>query len=420
LHYASDSRLFVLRVLFFGVTIFGQTSCAASDPHPDAAVSEVVELASPAGAGSGEPYLSAAGEGVVLSWLEQLEGRRHALRISTLVDNQWSSPVTVVEREDFFVNWADFPTVAEVAPGVLAAHWLQRGGAGTYDYGVRVVVSSDGGRTWSEPWTPHGDGTPTEHGFASFFELPNRAWGLVWLDGRQFYAPEGQTASEEMTLRYRSVGADGTPGEEAVVDARICDCCQTDATVTSAGPLVVYRDRTADEIRDIHVTRFVDGAWTEGVPVHSDGWNIAACPVNGPATSARDDAVAVAWFTGAGDTPRVKVAFSSDAGGTFSAPVHVDDGNPAGRVDVLLLEDGSALVSWLERVAEGSAEVRVRRVRPDGTSGPAATITTSSDARASGFPRMAQGADGSLVIAWTDAGESGTRVRVARAEVPGR
>jgi len=67
--------------------------------------------------------------------------------------------------------------------------------------------------------------------------------------------------------------------------------------------------------------------------------------------------VAVAWFTSAADTPRVKVAFSQDAGGTFSQPIQVDDGETIGRVDVLLLPDGSALVCWL------SGMLRVERLK---------------------------------------------------------
>jgi hypothetical protein len=417
-HYASHSRARSSGALLLAASLWSLGSCAAADGKDGPPLIGIEPLVSPARDGSGEPFLASTGDGVVLTWLEQIEGRRHALRIATLRGDEWSSPVTVAERDDFFVNWADFPSVAEVAPGVLAAHWLQRGGSGTYDYGVRVVRSTDGGATWSEPWMPHEDGTPTEHGFASFFPLENGAWGLVWLDGREFHAEDGAEASEEMTLRFRSVSADGTPGDEVLVDGRICDCCQTDATVTSAGPLVVYRDRTEDEIRDIYVTRMVDGAWTEGVPVHADGWNIGACPVNGPAASARGEAVVVAWFTGADEVPRVKVAFSDDAGATFSAPVQVDDGNPAGRVDVLMVDDRSALVVWLERRGDGQAEVRARRVWSDGEAGPAETIATSADARASGFPRMARAADGSLVFAWTEPGEDSARVRLARARVP--
>jgi hypothetical protein len=47
--------------------------------------------------------------------------------------------------------------------------------------------------------------------------------------------------------------------------------------------------------------------------VHSDNWKIDACPVNGPAIAATGRRVAVAWFTAANDTARVKLAFSSAA-----------------------------------------------------------------------------------------------------------
>ena len=134
-----------------------------------------------------------------------------------------------------------------------------------------------------------------------------------------------------MTLRYRAVAADGTVGPEVLVEDRICDCCQTDGAVTSAGPIVVYRDRSDSEVRDIYVTRLVDDRWTSGVPVHDDEWVIPACPVNGPAVAARDEAVAVAWFTGAADEPKVQMAFSVDAGAGFGDPVRIDDGNPLGR-----------------------------------------------------------------------------------------
>jgi hypothetical protein len=183
--------------------------------------------------------------------------------------------------------------------------------------------------------------------------------------------------------------------------------------------VVVYRNRTDEEIRDIFVTRRVNGEWTEGVPLHDDGWHIAACPVNGPSAVARGENVAVAWFTGANEVPRVNVAFSSDAGATFTAPVQVDEGNPAGRVDLVLLADGTAVVSWLERV-EGDAEVRVRRVQPDGKFGPSASVARSSGARASGFPQVIESKNGSLVFAWTDLSDGGSRVLLARAEVPRR
>jgi hypothetical protein len=120
--------------------------------------------------------------------------------------------------------------------------------------------------------------------------------------------------------------------------------------------VVAYRDRSATEVRDVSIVRFADG--------------------------------------------RVKLAFSPDGGATFGAPVVVDDGRPIGRVDVVLLPGGAALVSWMEQVAEG-AELRVRAVTADGVKGAAITVADSSAARSSGFPRMER-AGGDVVVAWRD------------------
>lgn len=366
----------------------------------------------PATEGSGEPFLSSAGDTVWMSWLEPSGGEQWALRLVTVVDGVPGAVSTVVERSDFFVNWADFPAVSRLADGRLAAHWLQRGGNGTYDYGVRVSWSEDGGATWSEPFTPHEDGTATEHGFVSHLPGAAGGLGLVWLDGREHeLSAGGEAETTAMTLRFRSMGGPGSADPEMLIDNRVCDCCQTGAAQTRDGWVVVYRDRSEDEIRDIYATRFVDGAWTTGRPVHRDGWHISGCPVNGPAVAADGARVATAWFTGASDVPRVSVSFSDDQGDTFAEPTRVDDGDPIGRVAVLLDEAG-ALVSWIERVGEG-AELRLRRVTPDGAAEPAVTVASVSAARAAGFPRMVESA-GDLVFAWTDVGEESTRVHVAR------
>lgn len=392
-------------------------ACADTAGTP-ASESSVFELPSPAGEGSGEPFLSTKGDTLLMSWLEPAGDGSHELRLAALAGGAWAEPRVVARSKTFFVNWADFPSVAVGPSGALWAHWLQRGAAGGYDYGVRVATSPDGGVTWSDPWIPHGDGTPTEHGFVSMFPTAG-GMGLVWLDGRKFApGPDGGPPTEEMTLRYRTASTDGAPGPEVLLDGRICDCCQTGAALADAGPVVVYRNRTRDEIRDVYITRRVDGAWTEGRPVHDDGWNIGGCPVNGPAAAARGSQVAVAWFTAANDVPRVKVAFSEDAGATFAEPIGVDGGNPAGRVDLVMDGDGSALVSWIERTGGEAAELRILRVSPEGPQGDPVAVASGSSARATGFPRMVSAPGGGVWMAWTDVLEEEPRIRVSRVEVP--
>jgi hypothetical protein len=358
----------------------------------------VDSIASPAGPGSAEPNLAVASDGrVYMSWLEPADSG-HALRFAVLDGNRWSPARTIRSGRDFFVNWADFPSVKVLDGNRLAVHWLQRSGRGTYAYGVRIAQSADGGATWSAPVTPHRDSTQSEHGFVAMW-LEAGKLGAVWLDGRKFTQQE-HSASNEMMLVTTTVNPDGSLGPELRVDERTCDCCQNSAAVTVNGPIIAYRNRSPEEIRDIYVTRRVGGKWTTGVPVHADNWHIAACPVNGPAVAATGRRVALAWFTAANDSPRVKLAFSADAGATFANPVRVDDGNPAGRVDVLLLPDGSALVVWIERTGGEEAAVRARRVAADGKPGKVLTVATSSAARASGFPRVVL-TGSNLVFAWT-------------------
>lgn len=389
----------------------------ACHPTSPGVVLDVREIASPAGEGSGEPFLSSSGDTVYLSWLEARGEGLHELRFSRWTEGQWEEPRTVAQRSDFFVNWADFPSLVPGPGGVLWAHWLQRGPGGGYDYGIRIVSSLDGGRTWSEPWTPHEDGTPTEHGFVSAVPVGDRL-GFLWLDGRELAAnPPGAPPSGAMALYFRAAAAGGAHGPETLVDPRVCDCCQTDVALAARGPVAVYRDRSPEEIRDVSVSRLEAGRWTAGVRVHEDGWETGACPVNGPAVAARGERVAVAWFTAAGGVPRVKVSFSHDSGRSFREPFVVDDGNPAGRTDLLVLDDGGALVSWLERTGGEAADVRVRYVAADGGMDESVSVSASSAARASGFPRLARTEDGTVLAAWTDATSVRTRVRVARIDV---
>ena len=209
-----------------------------------------------------------------------------------------------------------------------------------------------------------------------------------------------------------ALARDGALEDEALLDARVCDCCQTAAAVTTAGPLIVYRDRSDAEIRDVASLHLRDGAWSKLQEIAADGWEIRGCPVNGPAAAAQGRRVAVAWFTAAHAAPRVKVAFSSDGGASFNLPVSVDDGRPLGRVDTVLLDDGSAIVSWVESAAAGSS-LRLRRIAPDGERGSAVIVVPAGEPFANGFPQMVR-AGGELVLAWT-AG----RVRTAVVRIPG-
>jgi hypothetical protein len=367
----------------------------------------------PAAADSGQPHLSTSDRGVLLSWIER-DGKRATLKFAERTPLGWSQPRVVASGEDWFVNWADVPSVLRLGDGSLGAHWLQKSGADTYAYDVRLSYSKDDGKSWSSSFTPHHDGTHTEHGFASLLQMPDTGLGLAWLDGRAMTGDaHGATARGAMSVRFATFDAGWKQTSEMPVDLRVCECCPTAAAVTSEGPIVAFRNRSEDEIRDIYVSRLEGGKWTEPQAVHNDGWKIPACPVNGPMLSARGRDVAIAWFTVKDEQGRAFAAFSRDAGRTFSPPIRLDDGGSLGRVDIELMPDGTAVATWIE-FADQRAQFRARRVEPSGVKSPVVTVAGIQGNRASGYPRLAAHRE-ELVFAWTESADGRLQVKTAAA-----
>lgn len=355
---------------------------------------------------SGEANLFTSPDGAVyLSWVEYLNDTTDALLFSKMENGQWAKPIEIAQGSNWFVNWADFPSVA-VNGNWMAAHWLQKSAGGTYDYDVRISQSINDGKTWQPSFIPHRDSMAAEHGFVTMMPISDDRMFAVWLDGRNTKSEiEGSKKGHghdhgAMTLRTAEFDRNGNLYEEAELDNRICDCCQTDAVLTANGPIVVYRDRSEHEMRDISIVRKVEGEWTSPHLIHADNWEISGCPVNGPAVAAIGNQVAVAWFTSANKKGKVKVVFSDDGGAIFSAPIPIDDGQPLGRVDVEWMEEDVAAITWLESVGD-TAEIKLATVFPKNNSVKKQTLLQTSPARSSGFPILTKDEKG-LMLAWTE------------------
>lgn len=396
----SPALLGLIPALYLVLVGCRQTPPAAPAAAP-VPVQALREIPSPAARDSGQPNLAVGPGGeIYLSWIETLDSGEPALKFAVRQDDKWSPPQTIAAGEQLVVNMADFPSLLPLAGGVLAAHWT------TFvphseGYNVNIAFSRDQGRTWSKPVIPHRDRAPVEHGFVSMLPAPSGGVGVIWLDSRKLTKKKATPAgSAYVAMMYTTVALDGKLGPEVSIDNRVCECCQPSAVPTANGILVAYRDRTDQEIRDISVVRLEGNKWSAPKNVFADNWKINACPINGPAIAAHETHVAVAWFTAANDQPKVEIAFSNDGGNTFSPPVQVDEGNPAGRVAVAVLDSGSAVVSWVARGDQGDQRVQVhaRQIDPDGTRHPSLLVGTTSSGN---FPRIKRSGD-FVLLTWTE------------------
>lgn len=367
---------------------------------------QIEYLENPAATGSMAPNLALGPDGaVVMSWIEP-DGDGHALKFSALQDSAWSPSRTAARGDDWFVNWADFPSVVPLSASFWAAHWLVRQPAGGYAYDVFISHSLDGGESWSAPRKPYDDDSPTEHGFVSLFP-DGDGLAAIWLDGR-YMLDDGRG----MTLRSARFDRNLALDYKEEIDGLTCDCCPTDVALTDRGAVAVYRDRTPEEIRDIAVSRFIDGEWTPGRNLSNDNWHMPACPVNGPKIDALGHHVTVAWFTAADDRPRVQIAWSADAGENFSEPTEVASGHVYGRVGVAMLDNGDAVVSWLADTGDGNAALFAARVDRQGTVGPAVDISRCEHMSPLSTPQLVK-TGGDIVAAWTVVRDGTTRVHSA-------
>ena len=396
-----NKTIFVLAIAF---TLTG--SCKEEHKAPPQSQPLIKFINTPATDSCGEPYLFTDKNGMVyLSYIEK-EEKNYSLKFTTLAGNDWSEPTTIASGENWFVNWADYPVIAASGDGNMIAFFLEKSDSGAYTYDAKYVMSADSGHTWSATQLLNQDAVKAEHGFVSVI-FDNNRYFVSWLDGR--HTGSGATGFHQghhgdMSLRAAFITRAGLKEDEMELDSRVCDCCQTTVARTAEGPLVIYRNRDENEIRDMAIVRLTKVGWSKPEIVSADMWRIEGCPVNGPRADAIGNNVGVAWFTGANDSGTVRFAFSDNGGAQFKAPVRMNDKSALGRVDLLMINDKSAMVCWME-----GATIKAARIDSEGKRQKSFIIAESSQSRAGGFPQMTRSGK-HLLFAWTD-----TKTRSIRA-----
>ncbi len=364
----------------------------------------------PTGPRSSLPNVFSNTEHTLMSWVEKVDDSTTQLKYARLINGEWKEPQLILQGRDWFVNWADFPAIAE-NNGHLISHVLKKSSKETFAYDVRLNVLSKGESQWTTDLQLHSDATKTEHGFVTIVPYKDDSFFITWLDGRNTSGSGHDNHGGAMTIRAAEVSSKGTVSNEQLLDERTCDCCQTTAAITANGAVVIYRDRSEDEVRDMSIVRLVNGEWTTPKTIFDDNWQIEGCPVNGPKAAALDNNVVVAWFTGANNEAKVKVVFSSDGGESFEAPIPIGASNVMGRVDIALIDSENAIVSWME-TNDTEARIMAVKVHKSGKIAMPVIISSLDASRKTGFPQMELVGD-KVYFAWTDFSDDITTIKTA-------
>ena len=387
-------------ILFFLVTI----SCSKKE-------FKVESIQFPYGNNNAQPNLVSKDGNLTLSWISSVENQEAVLLYTQYKDNSWSEPVRITSGSDWFVNWADFPANA-INEDLILTSYLRKSASGTYTYDILLNLETLSGKKIKDNFLLNTDGIKAEHGFVSMIPTNEKGFFITWLDGRNTIEDTIDGHHKAMTIRFAEISDTGEILNETELDAATCDCCQTSIAMTNDGPIVVYRDRSKEELRDIYSTKYVDGKWHAPTPVHQDGWKINGCPVNGPKVVANSTNLAVAWFTAANDTPLVNISFSTSNGDTFNSPIQLNDLDAIGRVDVAFLNSKEVLVSYME-VDDIGTYLKVKKVSLDGKISEAFTVSEIDGGRNTGVPQL-EIMDREVFLVWTISIEGKNQLKSVR------
>lgn len=400
-----------MRILGLILLIAMTLSCQTADEKKV----EVKRMSPPVSANSMQPYLSVNGSELLLSWTEKENDSAFALYFSKFEDDKWTEKTLIKRGDNWFVNWADFPSIAGNNNDMIS-FYLKKSDEETYAYDIFLRQSSDSGLNWDIENKLHSDTTKTEHGFVSMIPSNRNSFFVSWLDGRNTKSTGHDHAhggdGGAMQIRVAEIMNDGEKKNEFEIDSRTCDCCQTSTALTDQGPIVVWRDRSDQEIRDIYYSKFNEGIWSKPKPVYEDNWKINGCPVNGPKVAVNKSSVAVAWFTAADNVPKVNLSFSKDGGDKFLEPIEMNVEKAIGRVDLLLLDEDTALVSWMESSKE-LALLKLAKVGISGAIEKIITVEEISASRSTGFPQM-EVLDEQIYLSWNEIKEDQSKVKMVR------
>jgi|TARA_B110000114_G_scaffold44907_1_gene47558 hypothetical protein len=350
------------------------------------------------GDNNAQPNLVSSNGALSLSWISSKNKNKASLHFSQFKKGKWIKPQKIANGSDWFVNWADFPAHA-INEDLIITSYLKKSDSGTYTYDVILNLQKLSGEKIKKDFLLNTDGVKAEHGFVSIIPNNNKGFFITWLDGRNTVEKKLDGHHKPMTIRFAEITNTGEVINESELDEAACDCCQTSIAMTNNGPIVVYRDRSENEVRDIYTIRNINGVWEEPNPLHNDGWIINGCPVNGPKVAVNSTNLAIAWFTVVNDNPIVNVSFSKTNGDSFGTPFKLNDLDAIGRVDVAFLNNEEVIVSYME-VDDIGTYLRIKKVSVNGEISKPITVSKIDGGRNTGVPQL-EIINNEIFIVWT-------------------
>lgn len=260
---------------------------------------------------------------------------------------------------------------------------------------VRFTRSIDGGRSFTPPVTVNDNLEEITHRFQRMLIDGRGRAQLIWIDKRDREASRRAGQPYRGAAVYGAVAAQGRFEANVKLADHSCECCSLALALDPDGvPVAMWRHVFDGGVRDHALVR-LDGS----VPRRAtfENWRIDACPHHGPALAiGAGGRRHLAWFTAAGDEPRVLYQAQDAQGNALAAPRRA--GTEHAGYPSLLAAGEHVVLAWKEFNGRAT-RVFAERSRDGGrTWSPARALSTSEGP--SDRPRLVAH-DGEIFLSWT-------------------
>lgn len=425
------------RTFIIPAMAIAMAACAGSSDAP-LQFSEATTLTGTTSVGTTPMFAVSPAGKTTIAWVSAPDGGTDG-RLYVSVDN--APPTEVRDSLGPIQAHGEAPPKISYAPdgSLYAAYTVGRivPGARFPQSALRLVKSTDDGKTWAAPVTvTDGDEAFGAHSFhalhvahdgtvyASWLGTPPRTEKVVANAGPPIHLASHQKSDTGVHSQHmpsagalvtgswiaRSTDGGKTFSPRVRVDAgEACPCCRTALASGKDGALyMAWRHVHAGNIRDVVVAKSTDrgATWGELVRVHADDWKFDGCPHAGPSMAVDSaGAIHIAWWTGKDGAAGVYYAKSTDGAKTFHAPIAlgVAQASRPAHVQLGLGASNRVIVTWDDGTKQ-IPRIVVRASRNGGSSfGEAATL--SAVGRAATFPVLGISGD-SLSVAWSEESEA--------------
>ena len=197
---------------------------------------------------------------------------------------QWTEPKELdTGGDEISADGENHPKIAFGPNGWVVISYTQPL-AKPYTGFIRMLRSSDGGKTFSAPFTVHQDRQEITHRFESIAFDAKGDLHTLWVDKRD-QPPRNSGKSYVGAAIYRNVSHDG--GATFEPDIKLadhsCECCRIALTQDQSGELkAMWRHVFGEQTRDHAFANVGNHVPNQITRASYDEWQINACPHHGP------------------------------------------------------------------------------------------------------------------------------------------